>query len=147
MLYYPDRLVCSVQHKVPLPTLFPHLRAFDARSPPSCMFTIRRICMALLTIEFLSVLYNRNCRLLQVVAPIDGNEQLGGGSLTWKTSWAHHESYGILDDISDISWKRMREHARNFHQYLPDKSGGPYKFVHNAGVWYIYNLQPVLNCP
>ena len=114
------------------------------------MFTIRRIGMALiclLALELLSVVYNRNCKLLQVVAPSDGKEEEGEGSLILKTSWAHHESYGILDDILDLSWKRMRERARNFHQYLPDKLGGPYKFLHNAGEWYIHNLQPVLNCP
>ena len=122
-------------------------RAFSSLSS---MFTIRRIGMALiclLTIEFFSELHNRNCNLLRVLAPSDGKEEEGGGSLTLKTSWAHHESYGILDDISDLSWKRMREHARNFHQYLPNKLGGPNRFLHNAGVWYIHNLQPVLNCP
>ena len=117
------------------------------------MSAIRRIGMALiclLSIEFWAVFYtsNHKCNSFRVVVPNDGKEQQQEGrSLTLNTSWAHHESYGILNDISDLSWKVMREQARNFHQYYPDELGGPNKFLDSPGEWYIHNLQPVLNCP
>lgn len=62
------------------------------------------------------------------------------------TSWASRESYGVLNDILDSSWKVMRDHARSFDQYFPGKDG-PRLYLNKPNVWYCQNLLPILNCP
>jgi len=58
---------------------------------------------------------------------------------------AFTQSYGFFNDITDESWERMQDRARNMVQY--EHESWPEKGYENPIQWYLNNLQPDFTCP